>query len=132
MKFQFNSSMIDIVSDNVEKSNGSENIVKDLRIVSLKKVKNKKRKKISYRKGTDRTRKYALRYYLVNQDNKILNITQPFEKHGDAVKALKENISFENKIIYILPMKIVVSGSKYTMRGELNEPLPEFIVVAEI
>lgn len=132
MKFQFNSSMVDIVSNDVEKLEGFENVVKDLKLVSLRKIKNKIRKKISYKKGTDRMRKYALRYYLVNQDNKILNITQPFIKHKDAIKALRENISYENKVIYILPMKIVVLGSKYTMRGELNEPSPAFMIVAEI
>ena len=98
MQFQFNSTTVNVPSVDIQRVKTVENQITDIKVVTTDKFKNKKRKKISIKKGTDRTRTYALRYYLVNQDNKILNITSPYEKHKDAIKAIK----IKKKIIYFL------------------------------
>lgn len=108
------------------------NVVKNLKVVQTKKLKRKYGCTVI--KNNDRKRKYALRFYLVNQDNKILNITSPYEKTADAIKAMKSLINMDNTSIYILPFKTVVTGGRFIAKGTIkNVPDTDtFVLTAEI
>ena len=132
MKFLLNDTAL-IVSPTttIEVDSRPQNVVKNIKVVQTKKVKSKYRCTITSNK--DRSRKYSLHYYLINQDNRILNIANPYKKHNDAVKAMKAAINTDNTIIYILPMKIVIEGGKFTKRAEIkNPPINAYVLTAEI
>lgn len=133
MNFQFDSSDIIVKKTNVlDVDSKPKNVVKDLKVVQTKKVKEKY--SCTVVKNKDRKRQYALRYYLVNQDNKILNLSAPCESTTDALKMMKSLINVDNQSIYILPMKIVVKGGRFVAKGTIkNPPSPgTYVLTAEI
>lgn len=130
MKFNYPTTVIsaNVTTNNVIQNNKPENIIKDIQIVQINKVNQKFSAKIL--KNNDRKRTYALRYYLINQEGKILNLTNPMIKHSEAVKLAKSLINMDNNVIYITPIKIVIKGGKYTQRLELQQKkvMPQFVL----
>ena len=134
MKFNYDNIQInvDIANNNIVKDKRPAVLLDDLFVVQTNSAKLKFRPEIEV--NTDRKRKYALRYYLINQDAKVLNFANPIVKHADAVKLMRSLINMDNTIIYVVPMKIVIGGGKFTVKGTLkkNKKMPTFVLATTV
>lgn len=132
MNFQFDANNVIVTNYSTEIDSKPQNVVKNLKVVQTKKVKEKY--SCTVIKNKDRKRQYALRYYLVNQDNKILNLSLPCLTTTEAMKTMKSLINADNTSIYILPMKIVTKGGRFIAKGTIKNPPAEntYVLVAEL
>lgn len=130
MKFEYKSSSIDVISNDILVVKNPANIVENLTVVQTNTAKTDKFRAIVER-NTDNKRTYQLRYWLVNQDQKVLNLPNPIVKRADAIKLMKSLINLDNTTIYILPVKIPVAGGRFVAKATLkpNKVMPTFVLV---
>jgi hypothetical protein len=131
MKFNFPSSVITAnVDANTPIVKNPGNVITDVQVVQTNNVK-QQRPKIKVEKNKDTKRKYTLHYLLVNQDQRVLNLTNPINKHGVALAEARRLTNLNNTVIYILPVKMVVAGGKFTAKltMEPRAKMPEYALV---
>ena len=129
MNFQFNNTTVSVNTDTIDILTPNDSVVNDLRIVQTTKKKFKYKCVID--KAVNTKKKYKLVYYLINQNQKVLNLTNPCVKLLEAKKLMKTLVNLDNTTIYIVPMKTVVEGNKFVFRGvlEFRNESPEFKLV---
>lgn len=131
MKFNFPSSVITAIVDaNTPIVKKPENVISDIQLVQTNNVKTR-RPKIRTERNKDTKRKYLLRYLLVNQNQEVLNLTDPIDRHSLAISKARTLVNVNNTTIYVIPVKMVISGGKFTTKltMEPRVKMPEYALV---
>ncbi|HMT01727.1 MAG TPA: hypothetical protein PKD00_00215 [Burkholderiales bacterium] len=118
MNLNYNDINISITNaKDIKQVSDSTVFLKDLKLV---KTKGKISKKKIVTKAKNRKRSYKLVYYIINQNVTILNYTNPHTSLKEAEKFAKSIINEFNNILYIIPVKIPITGDKFCTRIALQ------------
>jgi len=131
MKIKFKSVEINVtVPKNVSVVTNANDIITDIQIAQETKTKPRKFK-VHVERVLARKKKYLLHYWLINQEQQVLNLTNPIVRKNEAIKIARNLINLNNTTIYIVPIKFPVSNLKYSAKLTLEnlQDFPKYVLV---